>query len=151
MSVPNSPLILKLLGSRDLSDDLNAVTYLESALTMHVIIAGGMAHPGEVGKTAAAPWNLKPSPYPGVQMTSPCSASVRTAPCTGSTGMVVPGQAGSVSAVPSQVSPPLFPGQQEELTSSVLAPMVRCTINTTMEHGQLAGRIWVEFSFLLRL
>ncbi len=127
------------------------MTYLESALTTHVIIAGGMAHPGEAGKTAAAPWNPKSSPYLGVQMTSPCSASVLTAPSTGNTGMVPPGQAGSVSAVPSQVSPPPFPGQREESMSSVSARMVLCTINTIMEHGQPAGRVWVEFSFLLRL
>jgi hypothetical protein len=43
------------LDSRDLSADLIAVTYLESARTTHAITAGGMAHPGEAGKIEAAP------------------------------------------------------------------------------------------------
>jgi hypothetical protein len=63
----------------------------------------------------------------------------------------MPGLDGLVSAASSPASPPRSPGPRVELMSLALGPMGPCIISTIMGRGPEAGRIWVEFSFLLRL
>jgi hypothetical protein len=84
-------------------------------------------------------------------MISPSSASVLTVLYTGNIGTAVLGLGGLVLAGSSPASRLLFPGDREELMCVALGPMGVCIINTIMQRGLGTGRLWVAFSFLLRL